>query len=774
MPRATVVTAQRDFSAGEIDPALKRADDHPVLKAGARQMGNWRILNSRAVKNRPGRRALFASFSRTEEVLMSPGNTFFLAFGTNSLAVFNSSGTSVFSTGGMPWTSATWKQIVWANYQLTIWIAFPGMVPQLLTWDGAATWTLTNFAEAVTSGNQKRTIFYRLSPKGVTMQPSATTGAGITMTFSSPIAVAGMVGTRFRFCGRQILCTAFTSSTVLVGTVEEPLPPAQGLNTASDPRSIFNLGDVVKGTVSNATGIVINVGAGSVNVQLLSTITSAIAQGTALRGGGAPDSTTTTPGFVTTDILVGPGGSIALTGIITITPLPVTVWDEEVMNSFRGYPGSVFFDQGRLGFCNFPAVPSGIAWSVFGVFNDFFVDAPPDAAMFEIAPDKTVIQHVVAGPESGEFVFGDRKLYYIPITATNPLQPGSVVFNVLDSDGAAQVQPRAVKEVVFYVAAGGRRVAAVIAPGAYYRPFNTEDVSKYQDHLFSNIVALATPSADGTFPERYVYALNANGVLAVGKYGIRSGIFETEQGRSPVGWVPWSGGATVVWVSALSADVIFSSVYAPGGIAPVSLVEILDDTRYLDLSQLYNTQPTGLPKPGGKGPLWYIAGGTVDLMDGPAGTRMMGTYQIDANGFLVPQNNAGEDFASANLVVGQAWTAPLEPFVPPVQPGQDMGQRLWPRRIMRVQAYVIDSTGFVMERLYSDQTGPNLPSPGTVMKQRRISTWNQDEDPTQPPTLREQSYLDRPLGRSHDPRWALVKDTPGPITVAEIAIKVST
>jgi hypothetical protein len=763
--RPSVVSTQRDFSAGEIDVAAKRGDDHPMVKAGARQMANWRILNSRGVTNRPGRRVLFSAPGRVEEILMAPGQTFFLIFSNATLQVFNAAGTQVFLSGGMPWTGANLQNVVWASYQLTIWITFPGMKPQLLAWDGvsqSSTWTLSNFAETITAGNQKRTIFYRISPKGVTMLPSAAVGVGITLSFSLPIAVAGMVGTKMRFCGRQLFISGINNPSQLVASVSEALPPGQILSFPSDPRFTFNLGDLVQGATSNASGIVTATTATTVTVQLLQSVSATGG------GGGRGAGGTTSTGFIASENAIGAGGSMITSSVATTVPQPVVVWDEEVMNSFRGWPASVFFDQGRLGFTNFPSVPSGIAWSAFGNYSDFYVDAPPTSAMFEIAPDKTQVYFVVPGPESGEFVFGDRKLYYIPISVNSPLKPGGVAFNVLDSDGAAPVQPRAVKEIILYVASGGRRVAAVIAPGAYYRPFNTVDASELHDHLFSNIIALAAPSADGTFPERYAYALNANGTLAVGKYTVKSGVL-----ADPFGWLPWSGGGTMTWVAALSADVVFTASYAPNGIAAVNLVEILDDSRRLDASQLYNTQPSGLPIPGGKGPLWYLAGGSVDLMDGPAGTRMMGTYLIDANGFLIPQNNAGEDFTSANLVVGQAWQATLEPFVPAVQPGQDVGQRLWPRRIQRVQVYVLNSSGFVMARLYSDQSGPNLPAPGTVMKRRRFPAWTQDEDPTQPPTLREKSELDRPLGRSHDPRWAVIKDTPGPLTVAEISIEVT-
>jgi hypothetical protein len=56
--------------------------------------------------------------------------------------------------------------------------------------------------------------------------------------------------------------------------------------------------------------------------------------------------------------------------------------------------------------------------------------------MFEIAPGKVQVYYVVPGPESSEFVFCDRRIYYIPISPTNPLKPGSVAFQLLSGDGA--------------------------------------------------------------------------------------------------------------------------------------------------------------------------------------------------------------------------------------------------------------------------------------------------------------------------------------------------
>src|ERR1700676_3181422 len=168
-----IVGTQRDFSAGELDEWMKRADENPIIKIGARQASNWRILNGGAATNRPGRSALFLETGRVDEVLMSPGNTFYLAFGNGYLNVYNAAGAQVFTTTtkgdgvtAIPWTSATVKNLVWAQSappQLVIYIAYadgaPANVPQILTWDGVSqtsTWTLTTFTETVLGSGQKQ------------------------------------------------------------------------------------------------------------------------------------------------------------------------------------------------------------------------------------------------------------------------------------------------------------------------------------------------------------------------------------------------------------------------------------------------------------------------------------------------------------------------------------------------------------------------------------------------------------------------------------------
>ena len=753
MPVAKVVTAQRDFSAGEADIWLKRADEHPMMKRAGRQMSNWRKANSGALFNRPGRRILALEGPRVDEILMSPGNLFYLAFGNNYLRVYNAAFAKVFDSGNvMPWSTATAPLVVWDIYKLAIYITygdnFPNNVPQVLTWDGvsqSSTWTLANYSPRL-QGGQLRNIFFRLSPLGITVQPSAVSGS-VTLTASAPVFVSGQIGTRIRYVNQQILITAVNSPTSAVGTVEEQLFNSNTNNITSIAG--FNIGDAVIDKQTGCTGIVTSFVSNSIIV-IQTTFPSAFNIG---------------------DTVVGPAGTAVCTGHATGAPQPIVVWDDEVMNNFRGWPRSCFVDQGRLGFCDFPALPQLIAWSAEGDFADLYTDANNASqtnAIQELVPGKSRVLYVVPGAEGSEFVVCDNAVYYIPINQNNPLKPGSVAFNTLSASGGAQVKPQRVQQSIIYVDSGKQKLKAIQAIGAYYRPYVIDDLTELHSHLVKTPVAIAVPGGSGQFEENYIYVLNADGSVAVAKFNMASGVMDAKN----VGWLPWSGSGTATWISAQQgqSDVILTGAYAPGGIAPVSLVEIIDNTQYLDAAMLYNTVPTSLTPPGGMGPLWWIAGGAVDLMDG---LRMMGTYQVDANGFLIPQNNAGEDFTSATLAAGQAWTATFEPFIPAVQPGQDVNQRLRKRRVQRWEIYVQNSTGFTLCRLFGGPTTPTSPAYGTVMSRKRFPAWNQDDDPTKAPPLREQAYSIRPIGRLHDPRFALIKDTPGPLTLLESDLEVS-
>lgn len=766
-----IQSSQTDFSSGEVDASLKRADQNPHRKAGLRQAKNVRMRNGGGMQDRPGRTALFFETGRVEDILITTGVIFKFAFGNNYLSIYSAAGTLVFQTfvkgdgaTPIPWTLASVGQITWAVIGFSVYIAegadVTNNVPQVLTWGGGTNWVISTYAESVTAGGQKRTFFDRISPPNITLQPGGITGS-VPITFSAPVLVAGMVGTRLLYCGRQLTITTVTSPTTGGATINEQLFGSESIPVSSSPIGSFNIGDVVNGSISGGQGIVIGLTSTTVSVQLIKNTS-----------------------FVATDIIAGPQGSAAASGGATAgNPGAVADWDDEVMNGFRGYPLSVASDQNRLIFSNFPALRGAIGWSAIGLPTDLFVSSSdtgllPSSAMLEIAPGKSQVLYVIPGMESSEFLFCDNAIYFIPISVQSPLVPGGVQFIELAAHGSQpNVQPRRTEQTIIYMKAAGIGVGAVQAPGATNRPYIVDSVSDFHGHLFKGrgVKAIAIPTASTQFEETYIYICFNDGTLVVGKYSMKSGLLEAaSDGKTTIGWVPWNSAGNLLWASALQSVVTLTSTYNIPGAAPQSIVEQLDDTQYLDGAVLVNSLPVPLQPTGGKGPLWWLAGGSVTLMDGtPQPTRMMGTYQIDANGFIIPQGNAAENLTSGALVAGQPWTMVVEPFAPIAQSGIDVFQRMSLRQISEIAVWVINSTGFVFQSLFSAKQTATTPPLGTPMQYRRVQAWDLGDDPTQTPQLQETVETWTPPGSSYDPRVAIIKDTPGPLQILEIGIEVT-
>jgi hypothetical protein len=285
-------------------------------------------------------------------------------------------------------------------------------------------------------------------------------------------------------------------------------------------------------------------------------------------------------------------------------------------------------------------------------------------------------------------------------------------------------------------------------------------------------VAIAIPSGPNQFSEQYIYINRADGAVVVGHFAMRQGLIEPgPEGKPAIGWVPWTSSGFATWIAARQSDVIFTSNYFPVGAPAVAIVERLDNNQYLDGALFVNSLPPGFVPPGGKGPCFLFPGPntTVFLID--QGTRFMGTYQIDANGFIIPQNIGGENLMSTQLVAGQSWQAMLEIWMPGATPGQSVRQRTLRRRVSHMTADVSNSTGFTFVRGYLGP--PALAPPGNIANSRRIPYYYVGEDPTQPAPLREEMQRWRPIGRAFDPRMGIFKDTPGPLLVHEIGIEVT-
>lgn len=568
------IVAQRDFSGGEYNSDAAHRDDSDVVKAGARQLRNWRILNSGAAQIRPGRRALFPAEGRVDNVLVSAGISYYLCFGDGTLKIRDTTGAIVAALGGFAWTTANLWKIVWTvvprdSNNRDVVITYVGQRPWIARWTSPSTWTILPFTFALNGSGGVQGTFYRLAPPGITLQPSAVTGT-ITLTTNADYFTPAMVGMSIRWIEHQIRIIGYTDARTATGFVVEQLPLSydQVALGASPPVGTFSPGEIVEGANSGTEGEVVNwnSGTGTLRVNLKKTGALFIVPS----------------GSIPYEQIVGPNGSFYNNSQSVVSPQPSILWDEEVASNLRGWPGSCFYDQSRLGFCDHPAVPGGVAWSGIGVYDNFYVAANPNDPMFEIAPLRARVYHVVN--KSDELVFTDRGIFYIPISETNPLKPGSVAFKKIRADAATQVKPAEMSEGVAYLNVSMKRVVAVIQTGSITQPWDLKESSLLHSHLFTSPVALMATTSETGVAERYVYAVNSDGSVAVGKVNAE---------KQWVGWLPWDSGGVVKWLAQLDGAVTITSTYTSNSV-PVTIAEVLDTAQYIDGSLLVNAVPTAM------------------------------------------------------------------------------------------------------------------------------------------------------------------------------------
>jgi len=724
---------QVDFSGGQMNLAARRRSDVPFLQSSARVMQNFRPTTMGQARYRPGRTVLYANAgSRGDYFRVSTGEEFQIRFGSGTLQIVDQAGNTIGSNSGYPWGVLDTPRINWTQAQDLVVMCYPSMQPQMASWDRTArTWSFAPYTFDTDNGvaGVIKRPYFRQSALGATMSYSAVSGS-VTLTCSSPYFTNAMIGKTLSIVGQQVTITAVTDSTHAIVTPAYRLPDTIAVNVVDT--TPFRVGQIVAAVTQNIkfeVGYVDNVGK-LVHGIFLSQITFQAGQ------------------YTNADTLVSPLGSSkfgAAAPAAGSTNLPTVQWQEEFMNEIMGWPASVSYDRSRLIFCDFPQAKNAILWSAIAAPQTCWIDsvaaasqpaagASANAAILSLVSGSPYCKYVV-GWQQGQIVFTDRGTFFIAISASNPLAPGSVTFDKIGDDGAAPIRPVTIQDAIVFVNAGKNRVAAVRATGSYSRPMIVEDVAAAHTDLFNNPIQVTIATGDGSFPERYIYVLNGDGSLVVGRVVTAVG----EQGMK-VGWHPWTSFGAVTWVTASGPNVFYTEKY----IAGTYMVSIEDSTAYFDHSIPINSPPANLTPPGAKGIFWQLAGGTVALLDGNID---LGDRPIDANGYLIPF--PGEDLTSPTLRAGVFTPAIMQPFV--------LGQKLDRQKKMnigRVICNVKGSTDFTIDnRVFT------------------VSTFGVAGDGQ--PVLLEGNYRCRLLGRQYDPTVQITKHRPGPFELCELTLGVS-
>lgn len=540
MPKITPL--QTNFSAGELSPGLYLRLDTQQYRDGAKSLRNYRCLLEGGVIRRPGThwRSTLAGDSRATEFVVNNTLKYVAVFSDARVDFFRRTpGGNLATAGsltGCPWTGTTWQEIDFTQSANTMFVTHQTFRPQVILRTGLASWTRTPIAFFNGAGDRTQQPYFKFSADEVTLQPSATTGA-ITLTTSANVFVAGHVGLKFRYVGKEILITGVTDGTTAAGTVVEELPPTQIIELAAASMAdsyigagSFEVGDVVVGTVSGAKGIVVAVDAGDDEITVVST-----------------NGLTTFKAGTTPDEIVGPNGKNKAAAVTVTDPAAIKLWDQQMFSDVEGYPAVVELHRNRLLFAGHPLIGSAVIGSTPTNLYDFDVgDANDGDGFIETIGDAAAANIVRLHSAEQLIVLTDGGAYYVPETAQNPFVPSGLSFNKFGDDWPFTTRVRTVSMDGGVMMISESLVIKARPTGNQHAMWDAEVISLLASHLIKTPIDMAVCHGFDGGSETYGVIVNSDGTLTV---------MQSVESQKVRNFTPWGTAGLYLSVAAFSGTI---------------------------------------------------------------------------------------------------------------------------------------------------------------------------------------------------------------------------
>ena len=555
-------------NAGEVTPLMLGRVDLPNVAKACRILENFTPYVFGAFTRRPGTLDLGATKDQTKKARLIPfkfsATTRYQIELGHLYARFwrGGNGTQVESGGSpvevvTPWTEDEIFEVNFTSINDVMFFTHPSHPPQQLTRVTDTSWTLTEFA-------------YEWPPMGdenleaTTLTPSATTGAGITVTASAAAFTADHVGAFF-----EISHYRASSITTL------------SLATPADSASMAILGKLEVTTYGSWTGTLSlqrKNAAGSWENLLQ---WASVADKNVVAEYAANDTTEFRLSYSGTgtsspraELRAADGrvtGLVKVTAFTDSTHVTATVvkdllstgatprWAEGAWSVKNGYPRALTLHQQRLVFAATTAKPQQIWASAVADFNNFSTrtNYDADAWSYQIAAEEsTPIQWLAS---STALVIGTGAEEWIATGDADKgstLTPTSRQFDRKSKTGSEPVQAQVVGGILLFVQRSGRRLREFVYLNENDR-FDTPDVTQLADHM-----------TRGGF-RQFAYAQNPDSILwaVTGDGKLISCTYKRSEevvawSRHPISGtvesvavVPGDYGADEVWmISALEID----------------------------------------------------------------------------------------------------------------------------------------------------------------------------------------------------------------------------
>ena len=547
-----------NFQFGEVSPSLISRTDTKVYNNSAQKIENFFLRAEGGVIKRAGLKKLFEFdtsidtakvqqhrivpfiFSDDERYIVSLEHQKIRVFqiDTSNNVTLAATLTADSSGATIPITNLNMHEVTYAQAGDVMFIAHQTFMVRKLVRTGLTSFQMeTKTFDTQSAGAKIYQPYFQFQDLGVTLDPSASSGNGITLTTSEPywdltgsqsggnFPDSKHVGLTIKYHDQEITITSVQSATQATGNALATLKKKLKVDSFRTDNGVatvtvtlvnhgFSAGDAFVVSNANTVG-----GIAASNLNGSRTVLEVI-----------DDNVFTFNAAANANDSVAGGGTPFLE-----THAPATNWSEQSYSVLRGFPGAVTFHQNRLWYAGTIAQPDGLWASKSNQFFNFDIGDGSDNDSIDIRAaigEVNTIKHLVSNRDLQAFTSTDE--FIVPAFVEKPTTPTNATIKRQTPFGSSFVRPYVFDGATVYVQGSGEIVREMLFDDGQ-NAYTGQPISSLASHLIQNPIQASTLAGGIDRAESYYFLVDANGTL---------GVFNSNRGEQRYGWTQFTSQGT--------------------------------------------------------------------------------------------------------------------------------------------------------------------------------------------------------------------------------------
>ena len=550
--------ALTNFQFGEVSPSLISRTDTRVYNNSAQKIENFFLRAEGGVIKRAGLKKIYEFdtsidtakvqqhrlvpfiFSDDERYIVSLEHQKIRVFqiDTSNNVTLAATLTADSSGATIPITNLNMHEVTYAQAGDVMFIAHQTFMVRKLVRTGLTSFQMeTKTFDTQSAGAKIYQPYFQFQDLGVTLDPSASSGNGITLTTSEAywdltgsqsggnFPDSKHVGLTIKYHDQEITITSVQSATQATGNALATLKKKLKVDSFRTDNGVatvevtlvnhgFSASDAF--TISNANTVG---GISASNLNGARTVAEVIDDNTFTfnAGGNANDS-------------VAGGGTPFLE-----THAPATNWSEQSYSVLRGFPGAVTFHQNRLWYAGTISQPDGLWASKSNQFFNFDIGDASDNDSIDIRAaigEVNTIKHLVSNRDLQAFTSTDE--FIVPAFVEKPTTPTNATIKRQTPFGSSFVRPYVFDGATVYIQGSGEIVREMLFDDGQ-NAYTGQPISSLASHLIQNPIQASTLAGGIDRAESYYFLVDSNGTL---------GVFNSNRGEQRFGWTQFTSQGT--------------------------------------------------------------------------------------------------------------------------------------------------------------------------------------------------------------------------------------